>query len=67
MLTEHGVRAEIIQSDERSSPRIWVPAQHYARAITVMADVAESSPSPCDGCPNEAEGRFDVCWTCDAR
>jgi hypothetical protein len=64
MLTEHGVRAELMRSDKSSPPSVWVPAQHYVRAMDLMARINETGPSPCDVCPDEAQGRFEVCWTC---
>jgi hypothetical protein len=69
MLTRHGLRAEIIRNVEDTSvqPVVWIPSQDYARAIDLMARMAESGPSPCDVCPSEAEGRFDLCWTCEER
>jgi hypothetical protein len=65
MLIANGLRAEVVHRDSQSV--VWVPAQHYARAVDLMARRSESGPSPCDSCPEEADGRFDVCWTCEKR
>ena len=64
MLTEHGVRAELIQSRDSSTPVVWVPAQHYVQAMDLMTRMNETAPSPCDSCVHEADGRFDLCWNC---
>jgi len=67
MLTEHGVRAELSRSrsDESSQSVVWVPAQDYARAVDLIAQTTTTAPSPCDVCPEENTGRFDICWSCE--
>lgn len=56
MLIAHGLRAEIVSTGSEDAPlTIWVPAQHYARAMELMARMAELEPSVPEADGGDAE------------
>lgn len=56
MLIAHGLRAEIVSTGSGDAqPTIWVPAQHYARAMELMARMAELELSAPEAGAGDAE------------
>ena len=55
MLIAHGLRAEIVSTgSDGAQPTIWVPAQHYARAMELMARMAQLESTAPEASADEA-------------